>query len=384
MPRFPAYSRTLLLVVIGAAVMLLASPILAMQHFTQHPKLDESAIATATTAAITAPQHSPTALAEPTTAALAVAATATTAADGCLSQAERSAAFAPKHGATHYVVTDVVNLRAGSGLDCPVLATLPFGAPVTVTGAPIERDGIIWRRVSQHGETGYVADFALQPPDPAATMSAQIPVLMYHLISEKGGRFAVTPAQLHEQMSWLRDNGYTSLTPSDLIKAIETGIPLPAKPIMITVDDGYASDVLFAEIVTSYGFRPVFFWPNFANLSPDEMRWLASLGEACGHTVSHPRLREMGWSAQLDEIAPNKAWIEGILGEPITCFAYPFGAYDQTSTDVVAYSGYQIAFDAWGVHSVVGTLDRYHISRKEIDGGYDIATFEAVIASSHQ
>ena len=384
MPRIPAFSRTLLLVVIGAAVILLASPILAMQHFTQHPKLDESAVATATTEAITAPQHSPTARAEPTTVALAVTAPATTAADGCANQTGGSAAAGSKNGSTQYVITDMVNMRAGSGLDCPVLATLPFGASVMVTGAPIERDGITWQQVSENGETGYIADFALEPPDPAATLSARIPVLMYHLISENGGRFAVTPAQLHEQMSWLRDNGYSSLTPSDLIKAIEHGIPLPAKPIMITVDDGYASDVLFAEIVTSYGFRPVFFWPNYAKLSADEMRWLASLGEACGHTVSHPRLREMGWSAQLDEIAPNKAWIEGILGEPITCFAYPFGAYDQNSTDVVAYSGYQIAFDAWGVHSVVGTLDRYHISRKEIDGGYDLATFEAVISSSHQ
>lgn len=383
MPRFPAFSRTLLLVVIGAAVILLASPILAMQHFTQHPKLDETAVATATTEVITAPQHSPTALAEPTTAALAVT-TATTAADDCHSQTGGSTAAGSRDGATHYVVTDVVNMRAGGGLDCPVLATLPFGESVMVTGAPIERDGITWQQVNQDGETGYIADFALEPPDPAATLSAHIPVLMYHLISEKGGRFAVTPAQLHQQMSWLRDNGYTSLTPSDLIKAIEKGIPLPAKPIMITVDDGYASDVLFAEIVTSYGFRPVFFWPNYAKLTADEMRWLAGLGEACGHTVSHPRLREMGWSAQHDEIAPNKAWIEGILGEPITCFAYPFGAYDQNSTDVVAYSGYQIAFDAWGVHSVVGTLDRYHVSRKEIDGGYDLATFEAVIAKGHQ
>src|SRR6478735_98117 len=384
MPRIPAFSRTLLLVVIGAAVILFASPILAMQHFTQHSKLDDTAVATATTEGITASQHSPTALAQSTTTALTVTATATTAAGGCLDQADESTASGPKEGATQYVVTDVVNMRAGSGLDCPVLATLPFGEAVKVTGTPIERDGIAWQQVSQNGETGYVADFSLEPADPAATMSAQIPVLMYHLISETGGRFAVTPAQLHQQMSWLRDNGYTSLTPSDLVKAIEKGIPLPTKPIMITVDDGYASDVLFAEIVTSYGFRPVFFWPNYAKLTADEMRWLASLGEACGHTVSHPRLREMGWSAQLDEIATNKAWIEGILGAPITCFAYPFGAYDQTSTDVVAYSGYQIAFDAWGVHSVVGTLDRYHISRKEIDGGYDLAAFEAVVAGIHQ
>jgi peptidoglycan/xylan/chitin deacetylase (PgdA/CDA1 family) len=229
-----------------------------------------------------------------------------------------------------------------------------------------------------------VADFALREPDHAATMNTAIPVLMYHLISEHEARFAVTPDELNEQMAWLRDNGYTSLTPSDVLKAVTEGIPLPDKPIMITVDDGYASDLLFAEIVTSYGFRPVFFWPNYADLTPDDMRWLASLGEACGHTVSHARLREMGWTAQLDEIGPNKDWIEGILGYPINCFAYPFGSYDQTSTDVVAYVGYQIAFDAWGMRSVVGSLDPYHISRKEIDGDFDLATFQAILAGGAQ
>jgi hypothetical protein len=42
--------------------------------------------------------------------------------------------------------------------------------------------------------------------------------------------------------------------------------------------------------------------------------------------------------------------------------------------------GYQIAFDAWGMRSVVGSLDPYHISRKEIDGDFDLATFQAILA----
>jgi hypothetical protein len=63
----------------------------------------------------------------------------------------------------------------------------------------------------------------------------------------------------------------------------------------------------------------------------------------------------------------------------ISCFAYPFGSSDQTSTDVVAYVGYGIAFDAWGMRSVVGTLDPYHILHKEIDGDFDLATFQAIL-----
>ena len=132
-------------------------------------------------------------------------------------------------------------------------------------------------------------------------------------------------------MAWLRDNGYTSLTPSNLYEAIYNDLPLPDKPVMITVDDGYRSDLLFAEIVTSYGFRPVFFWPNYAELSKEEMQYLASLGEACGHTVSHAALSQLSWEGQYAELAPNKAWIEEQLGYPIRCFAYPFGAYEYSS-----------------------------------------------------
>jgi peptidoglycan/xylan/chitin deacetylase (PgdA/CDA1 family) len=376
---------------LGLVAILIASPILAKQFFLPSPKKANHHLSSPTVepageddAAQLGAHHTPAPTLVPAPAHATVYASATAALDPCMNKLIATPQKPPRHGEALFVVADEVNLRAGSSLDCQVLSTLPFGAQVVVTGAPVTHDGITWRRVRTENHVGYVADFTLREPDLDATMNTAIPVLMYHLISEHEARFAVTPDELNEQMAWLRDNGYTSLTPSDVLKAVTEGIPLPDKPIMITVDDGYASDLLFAEIVTSYGFRPVFFWPNYADLTPDDMRWLASLGEACGHTVSHARLREMGWTAQLDEIGPNKDWIEGILGYPINCFAYPFGSYDQTSTDVVAYVGYQIAFDAWGMRSVVGSLDPYHISRKEIDGDFDLATFQAILAGGAQ
>jgi peptidoglycan/xylan/chitin deacetylase (PgdA/CDA1 family) len=282
-------------------------------------------------------------------------------------------------GRAVYVITETLQFRSGPGLDCPVVASLPFGQMLELAGRPVTRDGIIWRSVQVNGQAGYVASGAVRTKDAQATRTAEIPILMYHLIDDSGGRFVTTPDQLHAQMAWLRDNGYTSITPSNLYEAIYNDLPLPDKPVMITVDDGYSSDLLFAEIVTSYGFRPVFFWPNYAELSQDEMQYLASLGEACGHTVSHAALSQLSWEGQYAELAPNKTWIEEQLGYPIRCFAYPFGAYNGMTTDVVRHVGYDIAFDAWGAVSIVGLVDPIHISRKEIEGTFDLETFAAIM-----
>lgn len=287
-------------------------------------------------------------------------------------------------GRAVYVIAETIQFRSGPGLDCPVVSALPFGQELVLAGKPVTRDGIIWRSVQVNGQVGYVASGAVRVKDSQATRTAEIPILMYHLISDEGGgRFVTTPQQLHEQMAWLRDNGYTSLTPTNLYEAIYNDLPLPDKPVMITVDDGYSSDLLFAEIVTSYGFRPVFFWPNYAELSKEEMQYLASLGEACGHTVSHAALSQLSWEGQYAELAPNKAWIEEQLGYPIRCFAYPFGAYNGMTTDVVLHVGYDIAFDAWGAVSIVGLVDPIHISRKEIEGTFDLEIFAAIMTNGY-
>ena len=193
-------------------------------------------------------------------------------------------------GRAVYVIAEAIQFRSGPGIDCPVVSSLPFGRELVLAGKPVTRDGIIWRSVQVDGQIGYVASSAVRVKDAQATRAAPIPILMYHGIYEEGSRFVVTPAQLEEQMAWLRDNGYTSITPTNLYNAIYHDLPLPDKPVMITVDDGNTSDLRFAEIVTKYGFRPVFFWPNFADLTQEEMQYLAGLGEVCGHTVSHAAL----------------------------------------------------------------------------------------------
>jgi peptidoglycan/xylan/chitin deacetylase (PgdA/CDA1 family) len=204
---------------------------------------------------------------------------------------------------------------------------------------------------------------------------------MYHDIGDAIDRYRVAPWQLEQQLIWLRDNGYTSITPRDLVANIDTGAPLPPRPVILSVDDGWASSLVFRDLLAAYGFKGTYFLPNYAELAPETIWELNQYGEVCGHTVSHQFLNQLSYEGQVYEVGANKAWLDSILGTSTTCFAYPFGSYSEVTTQVVADSGYRIAFDAWnGIQYFDGSLNRWHVNRIEVSGFFDLATFAAVVS----
>lgn len=71
--------------------------------------------------------------------------------------------------------------------------------------------------------------------------SVQVPILMYHDISYLGSGYSKTPEVFRRQMQELKDAGFHTVTYAQLIDFVENGTPLPDKPIVISVDDGYRS-----------------------------------------------------------------------------------------------------------------------------------------------
>ena len=74
---------------------------------------------------------------------------------------------------------------------------------------------------------------------------AQVPIIMYHLITEKPkyiGKYGITPKELESDLAYLKENGYTTVVMRDLIDYVQQATPLPNKPIVLTFDDGNYSD----------------------------------------------------------------------------------------------------------------------------------------------
>lgn len=272
------------------------------------------------------------------------------------------------------VVVAALNLRSGPGTDCPIAGSMGFGTTVRLDGPFLKRGGHVWRHLTGPEGSGYaVADtFQPMPVEPPTS----VPILMYHRINTPASRYYVAPRELEQQVKWLKAHGYVSIVPDDLYNALYRHLPLPAKPVMLTIDDGNPSSMEFEKILTKYGFRGVYFVPNYTSLSAEQIRQLQASGEVCGHTVSHPNLATLDYGHQEQEIDDNKAWLENILGQPVTCFAYPFGTYDDVTAGILADAGYQIAFNAWGgPASLRSSDDQWHIRRIEADGGVSLDTF---------
>lgn len=200
-----------------------------------------------------------------------------------------------------------------------------------------------------------------------------IPILLYHHIDPTPGEYAVTPEQLETQLAWLSANGYVTITPSQLLAAMSGRGDLPANPVMLTIDDGWASQSLFVEAVNRHGMRAAYFLPDYAAFSPDQIRALHASGEVCGHTVNHADLASLSSDEQMREITDNKVWLESIVGSPVSCFAYPFGSYTEEAVQAVIGAGYQIAFTAWGGPAPLdGSFDRWRVQRINVAGSYGI------------
>ena len=276
------------------------------------------------------------------------------------------------------VVASAVNLRAGPSITCPIVGSLGFGMRVDIRSGLLKHDQDNWRWVSTPSGDGYTIAGVYQK-DPV-TQPPFVPVLMYHHIAAGDDDLHVPPDVFEQQLAWLRDHDYVSITPDDLFKALYRGLALPENPVMLTIDDGDPSAMTFKSLLHRYGYRGVYFLPNYAEQTPAQIQELDRSGKVCGHTASHPYLNQLSYADQGWQITDNQRWLEGIVGHPVRCFAYPFGASDTNTEAVLRAADFTIAFDATGgVCPRSANVDQYHIRRKEIDPVFDIATFARIV-----
>ena len=99
------------------------------------------------------------------------------------------------------------------------------------------------------------ASLATVPP-----YSAAVPVLAYHDISSRPGRYAVAPRTFAEQIDALHLAGFHTISAAQMLAFLDGSGSLPKRPILIVFYNGLASAWRVADpILEQFGFRAVSF-----------------------------------------------------------------------------------------------------------------------------
>jgi peptidoglycan/xylan/chitin deacetylase (PgdA/CDA1 family) len=245
------------------------------------------------------------------------------------------------------------------------VTTSPIPAPAAVTPAPTATPA--------PRTTPYIAPAATPHPvggGSAAGVSDNVPILYYHRVralpadykgwsataKRRFTTYDTLPQAFAAQLDWLAANGYTTILPRDLAAHWDTGAPLPAKPVIISLDDGshdWIKTVL--PMLQERGMVAEFYLTldaiKFGNLTWKEARRLAAAGNAIGaHDVHHVQLAALG--ADRPPASEATMWAEvsearRIIGVHVGVFpdsmAYVGGGYDATLERLVAKAGYASA-----------------------------------------
>lgn len=226
------------------------------------------------------------------------------------------------------------------------------------------------RQIDQKKSANAVLAATQATPSPTPT-AADVPILLYHY----------TPADFDHQLDVLSTKGYATITMDNLNDYLHFGRPLPPKPVVITFDDGYTDQLRAFDALARHNMKATFYiitsgeatrWcigvdrrydqnPGCgdAYMNWDEISQLDHSGliEIAAHTADHLNLPTLSPQLQQFQINQSKSSLETRLGHPIHHFAYPYGAFNQTTVELIKQSGFLTAVTTMpGSHHDLGSI----------------------------
>ncbi len=217
-----------------------------------------------------------------------------------------------------------------------------------------------------------------------------VPVLAYHAVADDPPdalrRWSVTPARLREHLDTLRALGAEGLTVTELLACYRGERALPARPVVLTFDDGYEDFLLAAlpalraagraaTLYVSTGLvrdeRPALVTPPGRMLSWEQVAAVAAAGVEIGaHGHTHRELDTLSRAEVAWEVAHSRARLQDELGQPVATFAYPYGYSGPRVRAAVRAAGFAAACGVRNAYSHAGE-DTFALSRILVERDLD-------------
>lgn len=201
-----------------------------------------------------------------------------------------------------------------------------------------------------------------------------VPFLVYHALGPAPANapfpgLYVSYGDFSAEMAWLHAHGYQAVTIDEVMKAWFHGGTLPAKPIVITFDNGYPQQVTFApRVMAKYG------WPGVLNeitenhLVPRQIWPIIHMGwEVDSHSLTHPELTTAPSAELWAQVHQSRVYLQKTFHIPVNSFCYPSSHYNAAVIAAVKRAGYTNAVTE--ADSYATRADPYLLPRFEIEGG---------------
>jgi peptidoglycan/xylan/chitin deacetylase (PgdA/CDA1 family) len=224
-----------------------------------------------------------------------------------------------------------------------------------------------------------------------------VPILCYHQFTSgrpPEHKLELRAEDFEAQLRFLRDNNFQTLSFAELSDIMQFKRPMPAKAVVLTIDDGYGSvyDIAW-PLLQEYGMQAtLFIYTDFigagAALNWDQLREMRDSGliEVESHGKSHASLArlpedtdETAYRNRLArELSASEASFMANMGAAPDYLSYPYGNSSRIVATMLRDNGYLLA--ATVTRGNNGSfVDPFLLHRTMIYDGHSLADFEGFL-----
>lgn len=218
----------------------------------------------------------------------------------------------------------------------------------------------------------------------------KIPVLMYHRIGDPAFdgdvRYSISSLKFRLHMAALREAGWRAISLDDFLAWHRDELSLPEKSFLLTFDDGYSSvHTVATPVLKEYGWRATMFvvtdfiggedhWMRDFGPTPQRLLSTSELHEmvlSCwdvqSHSARHISLTKLSRIELFNDLKRSIDRLSSVLGDDVTCVAFPYGHYSSSVIDVAREVGFRAAFSVRPGFNRKG-VDGYELRRIDVFG----------------
>lgn len=223
-------------------------------------------------------------------------------------------------------------------------------------------------------------------PAPAPT-GVVVPTLCYHVVKPvTDGHYQIDLASFQEEMNYLANNGYTTLSIDEYYDIISgQNTTPPSKPVLLTFDDSTSDFYDYAfPVLKQHSFKATQFavsdWIDTAGkLTSAQIKEIAVNGiDVQNHTSAHVSLSTQTYDEQVAAINTCSAKIASITGKTPQYLAYPNSRSDSLTVQASQAAGMKLGFTV-GYGMNTPSTDKYSQSRHLVITSTSMTSFISMV-----